>query len=107
MTIYEPNPDVRPVGVEFEEFADVPILAEDRPPPPISDEDTPLPNHLYALVSMLHQARADVARHTAFESEARAAGDAELADWCRDLADADRQKVARARSMVAARLPAA
>jgi hypothetical protein len=109
MTIYEPNRDVGPVGVEFEEFADVPLLEDDRrtpPPDPARQTETGLPNHVYDLVLLLQQAAADVVRYRAFADDARAAGDDELAQWCEELADSDREIVTRAKAMLAVRLRA-
>ncbi len=106
MTIYEPNPEVRPVGVEYEEFVDTPIIedADRRPPDPARHTETGLPNHVYDLVLILQQAAEDVVRHTAFAQHAREAGDDELAEWCDELAHSDRRVVAQAKVMLAARL---
>jgi hypothetical protein len=106
MTIYEPNPEVRPIGVEFEEFVDTPILEDEhrRPPDPARNTETGLPNHVYDLALLLQQAAEDVVRYSAFAHDARAAGDDEFAQWCEELADSDRQIVARAKSMLAKRL---
>jgi hypothetical protein len=106
MTIYEPNPEVRPIGVEFEEFVDTPILEDEhrRPPDPARNAETGLPNHVYDLALLLQQAAEDVVRYSAFAHDARAAGDDEFAQWCEELADSDRQIVARAKSMLAKRL---
>ena len=106
MTIYEPNPEVRPIGAEFEEFVDTPIIedADRRPPDPAKHTETGLPNHVYDLVLVLQQAAEDVVRYTAFADAARGAGDDELAQWFDELARADRTIVARAKSMLAARL---
>jgi hypothetical protein len=70
------------------------------------DTGTGLPNHVYDLVLLLQQAASDVVRYTAFADDARAAGDGELADWCEELADSDREIVARARRMLHERLGA-
>lgn len=65
---------------------------------------TGLPNHVYDLVLLLQQAAEDVVRYEAFADDAREAGDDELARWCGELADSDREIVARARRMLGARL---
>jgi len=67
--------------------------------------DTGLPNHVYDLVVLLQQASEDVVRYEAFAADARAAGDGEMADWCGELADSDREIVERASRMLAERLP--
>jgi hypothetical protein len=67
-------------------------------------EDTGLPNHIYNLVVLLQQAAEDTVRYEAFAEDARAAGDDELATWCEQLADSDREVLSRARRMLAARL---
>src|SRR5205085_8553498 len=83
MTIYEPNPDVGPTGVEFEEFADVPILDEPRPPPPRSPrhDETGVPEHVYDLLLLVRNAVDEVVRAVRCADRARAAGDEELARW--------------------------
>jgi hypothetical protein len=65
---------------------------------------TGLPNHVYDLVLLLQQAAEDVVRYEAFAGDAREAGDDELARWCDELADSDREIVARARRMLVTRL---
>ena len=65
---------------------------------------TGLPDHVYDLVLLLQQAAEDVVRYEAFADDAREAGDDELARWCGELADSDREIVARARRMLGARL---
>jgi hypothetical protein len=67
-------------------------------------EETGLPNHVYDLVLLLQQAAEDTVRYEAFAEDARAAGDDELATWCEELADSDRDVVARARRMLSVRL---
>jgi hypothetical protein len=67
-------------------------------------EETGLPNHVYNLVVLLQQGAEDTVRYEAFAEDARAAGDDELATWCEQLADSDREVVRRARRMLAARL---
>jgi hypothetical protein len=37
VTIYEPNPQVRPTGAEIDEFVDAPEPQPSEPPPPPSD----------------------------------------------------------------------
>ena len=69
------------------------------------DVRTGLPNHVYDMVLLLQQAASDVVRYSAFADDARAAGDQEFADWCEELADSDREIVARASQMLAVRLP--
>ena len=66
--------------------------------------DTGLPHHVYDLVLLLQQAAEDVVRYSAFAGDARAAGDEEFAAWCEELADSDREIVARAKRMLSARL---
>lgn len=68
------------------------------------DASTGLPNHVYDLVLLLQQAAEDVVRYEAFADDARKAGDDELARWCGELPDSDREIVARARRMLGARL---
>jgi hypothetical protein len=106
MTIYEPNPDVGPIGAEFEEFVDVPILDDARraPPPSRRQDETGVPDHVYDLVVLLQKAVDDVTNATRCAGDARAAGDNELARWCESLAAAARDVVARAKSMLAVRL---
>jgi hypothetical protein len=65
-----------------------------------------LPDHVYDLVVLLQQAAEDVVRYERFADDARLAADHEFADWCVELADSDREIVARAQSMLAARLTA-
>jgi hypothetical protein len=72
---------------------------------PAKRAETGLPNHVYDLVLLLQQAAEDVVRYEAFADDARVAGDEELADWCAELADSDRDIVGRAARMLAARLP--
>jgi hypothetical protein len=60
---------------------------------------------VYDLVLLLQQAAEDTVRYEAFADDARAAGDDEMADWCAELADSDREIVARASRMLASRLP--
>jgi hypothetical protein len=67
---------------------------------------TGLPDHVYDMVLLLQQAAEDVVRYSAFAEDARAAGDDEFAEWCEELADSDREIVARASTMLKARLPA-
>jgi rubrerythrin len=55
-------------------------------------------------VLLLQQAAEDVVRYEAFAADASAAGDTELADWCKELATSDREIVARATEMLADRL---
>jgi hypothetical protein len=43
-------------------------------------------------------------RYSAFAGDARTAGDEEFAAWCEELADSDREIVARAKRMLSARL---
>jgi len=74
-------------------------------PSPAKRTDTGLPNHVYDLVVLLQQASEDVVRYEAFAEDARTAGDEEMAGWCKELADSDREIVARATRMLAARLP--
>jgi hypothetical protein len=65
---------------------------------------TGLPNHVYDLVLLLQQAASDVVRYEAFAEDAKAAGDDEMVDWLKDLADSDREVVERASTMLQARL---
>jgi len=69
-----------------------------------TDPRTGLPDHVYDLVLLLQQAASDVVRYAAFAGDARQTGDDELADWLDELADSDREIVARAKKMLAARL---
>jgi hypothetical protein len=75
---------------------------------PATDErpeiETGLADHVYDLVLLLQQAASDVVRYERFAENADAAGDDELATWLRELADSDREIVARARTMLVARL---
>lgn len=73
---------------------------------PAKRTGTGLPNHVYDLVLLLQQAAEDTVRYEAFADDARAAGDDEMADWCKELADSDREIVARASKMLTTRLPA-
>jgi hypothetical protein len=73
---------------------------------PAKRTETGLPNHVYDLVLLLQQAAEDTVRYEAFAADARSAGDDEMADWCKELADSDREIVARASRMLASRLPA-
>jgi hypothetical protein len=106
MTIYEPNPDVGPIGAEFEEFVDAPILDDARrgPPPSRGQDETGVPDHVYDLVLLLQKAVDDVTLAARCASDARTADDEELAQWCESLAATGREVVTRARSMLAARL---
>jgi hypothetical protein len=70
------------------------------------DIATGLPDHVYDLVLLLQQAASDVVRYAAFASDARQAGDTELAAWFEELADNDREIVDRASTMLRERLPA-
>jgi hypothetical protein len=72
---------------------------------PAKRTETGLPNHVYDLVLLLQQAAEDTVRYEAFAEDARSAGDDEMADWCKELADSDREIVARASRMLASRLP--
>ena len=74
-------------------------------PSPAKRTETGLPNHVYDLVVLLQQASEDVVRYEAFAEDARLAGDHEMVDWCKELADSDREIVARASRMLASRLP--
>lgn len=71
-----------------------------------SGADTDLPDHIYDLTLLLQQAAEDARRYEAFAEDARVAGDDELAGWCAELADSDRQVVARASHMLHERLSA-
>jgi hypothetical protein len=73
----------------------------DRPTPRI---ETGLPDHVYDIVLLLQQAASDVVRYEHFAQDADDAGDAELAAWMRELADSDREIVARASRVLAPRL---
>ena len=72
----------------------------------IADAETGLPDHIYDLVLLLQQAASDVVRYTAFAEDARGADDDELAAWLEELADSDREIVAKARRLLKARLQA-
>lgn len=72
----------------------------------MADAETGLPDHLYDLVLLLQQAASDVVRYTAFAENARGADDDELAVWLEELADADRDIVAKAPRMLRTRLQA-
>ena len=69
------------------------------------DVSTGLADHVYDLVLLLQQAASDVVRYEHFAADARAAGDDEVASWLRELADSDREIVARASGLLATRLP--
>jgi hypothetical protein len=71
--------------------------------PPI---ETGLPDHVYDIVLLLQQAASDVVRYEHFARDADRAGDDELASWLRELADSDRDIVARASQLLGARLAA-
>jgi len=65
---------------------------------------TGLPDHVYDVVLLLQQAASDVVRYERFAEDADHAGDRELANWLRELADSDREIVSRARAMLLDRL---
>ena len=65
---------------------------------------TGTPDHLYDLILVLQQALEDCVRYAAFAGDADAAGDAELADWFRELSGSDRELAERAKALLAARL---
>lgn len=72
-----------------------------------ADEQHPgsgLPDHLYDLTLLLQQAAEDAHRYESFAFDAESVGDAELADWCRELAASDREITDRAARMLHARL---
>jgi hypothetical protein len=72
--------------------------------PTIELPGTGIPDHVYDLIVLLQQAAEDVRRYEAFAVDAEAAGDEEFAGWCRELADSDREIVARASRMLRERL---
>jgi rubrerythrin len=65
---------------------------------------TGVADHVYDLVLLMQQACEDVVRYERFAEDAEQAGDKELSEWLRELADSDREIAARAREMLKRRL---
>lgn len=65
---------------------------------------TGVADHVYDLVLLMQQACEDVVRYERFAEDADRAGDEDLSDWLRELADSDREIAARARDMLKQRL---
>lgn len=69
----------------------------------MAQPDTGTPNHVYDLIVTLQRALEDAWRFEHFADDADDAGDDELADFFRELADSDRDIAARCQALLGAR----
>ncbi len=60
---------------------------------------------LYDLILLTQQALEDCTRYQHFATDAREAGDDELAQWLDELAQSDHEIAEKAKRLLAARLP--
>ena len=71
----------------------------------MTEPDTGTPDHVYDLIVTLQRALEDAWRFIHFADDAEDAGDDELADLFRELADSDRDIAARCQALLDARRP--
>lgn len=71
----------------------------------MTEPDTGTPDHVYDLIVTLQRALEDAWRFTHFTGDAKAAGDNELADFFRELADSDRDIAVRCQALLHSRTP--